>query len=81
MKKFKKYVNNTFPEEMALVEVTNDNYIIVKGDYYHNKINGLIQGFCLGLDYMNIEYEMEETEYIDPSNELFDVFDFYNDMD
>jgi len=45
-------------EGMALVEVEG-NRAIMSGDYYHDKIDDLIDGFFIGLDYAGITYEKE----------------------
>lgn len=81
MKIFKKYVNRTFAEEMVLVEVLDNkvNKIVMKGDYYHDKIIERIIGFYEGLYYCAIEHKIEETEYINPNHKLFKKFNFCDD--
>ena len=34
---------------------------IISGDYYHNHIDDLIDGFFLGLDYLGIKYKKEKV--------------------
>jgi hypothetical protein len=79
MKIFKVVINETFEEEKALIEVSDDNAVIFKGDYYHDKIDKRIDGFFDGLSYCEVKYELQEDEYINPKNDLFDKLDFYND--
>jgi hypothetical protein len=79
MKTFKRIGNTTLTEEMALVEVSANNKVILNGDYYHDKIQERIEGFLYALSYYGIEYNIEETEYISPQNDLFKKLGFEND--
>lgn len=78
MKIFKTYINETFEEERALVEISDGNKVILKGDYYHDKIDKLIDGFFKGLDYCGCNYEIQSDESISPNNNLFDKIGFYD---
>jgi hypothetical protein len=61
MRKFIIERNAHFEEEKRLVEVVGDtkNEIMI-GDYYHDKISNQIDGFFIALDYLGIEYEVDE---------------------
>lgn len=77
MLKFKIYKNETFEEENALVnEETKE--VVLKGDYYHDKIDSKIEGFFDGLEFCKMDYEIEE-EWIDSSHTMFNEIGFYND--
>lgn len=78
-RKFIIYTNSTFEEEKALVERKENgekHIVVMKGDYYHDKIDEKINGFLLGLQYSNIEYELKEIEVF-PNLKLFEELDFY----
>lgn len=72
------YVNDTFEEEKALFNL-EDNIALVKGDYYHDKIDERIEGFLEGLDYCEKPYELLESENITSKNEHFDNCGFCSD--
>ena len=71
-------INSTYNDEKALINADTKE-IIVKGDYYHDKINEYIEGFLHGLRFTNIEYELLEELEVTPDMELFNICDFYND--
>ena len=78
-RKFIVFRNETFEEEKALVEIVGDmRKIIVKGDYYHDKIDEKIEGFFLALDYLDVEYNLEELS-LSSGTPLFEELEFYND--
>lgn len=79
IKIFKKYINKTFEDEKALVEITNNNQIVLIGDCYHDKIYEQIEGFLKALQYLNIEFKVEDTELISPNNDLFYQIGFSNE--
>jgi hypothetical protein len=70
--------NSTLEEEKALINVETKE-IIMKGDYYHDKINYQIKGYLDGLKSMNIKYELLEELEVTPEMDLFNICDFYND--
>lgn|GEM_PF-2409617 len=70
-------INGTFEEEKALINKENDE-ILCKGDYYHDKIDEKIEGFIKGLNYCGYEVIVNE-ETINPDNELFDSLEFWNE--
>jgi hypothetical protein len=70
--------NATLEEEKALINVETKE-IIMKGDYYHDKINYQIKGYLDGLKSMNIKYELLEELEVTPEMDLFNICDFYND--
>ena len=53
MKKLIIYINETFEEEKALVDLATMK-TLEKGDYYHDKINQTIDGFIEGLEFAGI---------------------------
>lgn len=76
----KVYYNADFDEEAALFNEDAKD-VILSGDYYHEKITDKIQGFISALDYLHIDYNLLESEYINHDNEMFDLFEFYNEND
>lgn len=71
------YVNETFEEEQALYDADKKK-VILKGDYYHDKISAKIEGylFAKGIDEDDVEHV-----YIDQDHELFEVLEFYDGSD
>lgn len=60
MAKFKISTDYSEGEDGAVTTLFNEeNTEIVSGDYYHDKINDKIDGFFIALDYLGIEYEIE----------------------
>jgi len=72
------YVNDTFEEEKALFNL-DDNTVLVKGDYYHDKIDERIEGFLEGLDYCDMSYELLESENVISKMDAFEKCGFYNE--
>jgi len=68
------YINGHYEEEMALYDLENEE-IILKGDYYHEKISFVIEGYLYALGLK--EDEDVPMEYIDKTHELFETLDFY----
>lgn len=83
MKEFKKYINGTYEDEIALVEITEvREKVIMYGDYYHDKIYEKIEGFFRGLEYCGVEYkEKNKSEEIFPDNPMFSAIGFCNGGD
>jgi len=72
------YTNEEFEEEKALVKLEEDNNftVVVKGDYYHDKIDQLIEGFLMGLKFTREnDYEIE-NKVINHKDTLFQELDF-----
>lgn len=69
------YVNDTFEEEKALYDL-DEKEVLLKGDYYHDKIDYKISGYLLAL---GIDEEDVVEENIDSKHELFKELEFYND--
>lgn len=71
------YVNETFEEEKLLYNKIREE-VIFKGDYYHDKVDYVIQGYLLakGLTLDDVEYI-----YINPNNDKFEQFGFYDDWE
>lgn len=67
-------INSTFESEKALINVDTKK-ILLKGDYYHNQISELIEGFLMCLDYLKVEYELLDSQYIIPDMEMFNMCD------
>lgn len=70
------YVNGTFEEEQALYDKEKGK-IVMKGDYYHDKISLKIESY---LEAKDISVDVEEI-CVYPSENLFDELGFYNDLD
>jgi hypothetical protein len=76
--RIQKINNGSFEEEAALVDV-DTNEVIVKGDYYHDKIDEYIAGFIHGLAYSSTGIEVLDTLTVTPDMELFKLCEFYDD--
>lgn len=76
-----RYINDTYCKEEALVNLDDDE-IIMKGDYYHDKISDNINGFLKGLEYAEIDFNFT-TKYIviEGNKDLFEKLDFYDQED
>lgn len=72
------YVNENFEEEKALFD-KEETKVILKGDYYHDKIDERIEGYLEALSDFSIYKEEVETEYIDESHELYEKIGFYHE--
>lgn len=68
------YINEHYEEEMALYDLENEE-VILKGDYYHEKISFVIEGYLYALGLK--EDEDVPMEHIDKTHELFETLDFY----
>lgn len=79
MLKLLKVFNEEYEDEMALIDTQHD-CIILKGDYYHNKIFEQVEGFFVALDYLNINYELKE-EIVNKNHELFEFCGFCEEED
>lgn len=55
------YIDTDGDSGMALVE---GNELILSGDWYHDKIDSLIDGFFQALVYLSVKYEVEEIEKV-----------------
>lgn len=72
------YVNEHAEDERALFD-KNEGKIIMKGDYYHDKIDQRIEGYLEALSDFSIYKEEVGAEYIDESHELYEKIGFYNE--
>jgi hypothetical protein len=70
------YVNSHYEEERALVDLEREG-IILKGDYYHDKINYLIDGYLLALREHEIYPEEVDTIEITKDHPFYLSLDFY----
>lgn len=70
------YVNSNFEEEKALFD-REENKVILLGDYYHNKIDEMIEGYLKALKDFNIYNKKIKEEYIDDSHEHYQLIGFY----
>jgi hypothetical protein len=68
------YINNTFEEEKALYDL-DERRIIIKGDYYHDKIDHVIEGYLIAKD---IDEDEVEDIWIDNNHEMFEELEFYD---
>jgi hypothetical protein len=78
MLRLQKVTNGAFEEESALINIDTKE-VVVKGDYYHDKIDEYIDGVLYGLSYSGIDYEILDTIVATPNTELFKLCDFYDD--
>lgn len=72
------YVNAEFEDEKALVlKIGSETKVLVKGDYYHNKIEERIGGFLDGLNFAGVEYGFDSSDiYINHKDKLYSVIGF-----
>lgn len=71
-----RFKNAEFEEEEALSNALNGE-VIMKGDWYHNKISSVIDGFIEGLEYITPFVTVKEVE-VTKEEELFDWLGFYS---
>lgn len=70
------YKNGTWEEEKALWDC-KFNKLIMKGDYYHDKIDEHIDGFLDGLSYCDVKFKVSHIN-LKPDNYRFEELDFYD---
>ena len=72
------YVNAELPDEKALVSNADGEIdVLVKGDYYHDKILEKIEGFLGGLDYAGVEYNFNDYRIlIDHNSAYYSIIGF-----
>lgn len=68
-------INDTNEEERALVNIDTKE-VILRGDYYHDRIDERIDGFLYGLRYVGIKYNRLDNQHILPKQGMFKVCDF-----
>ena len=51
----------TFERDALDIHLYVDGELVLSGDEYHDKINKVIKGFLIGLDFLKQEYTYEET--------------------
>lgn len=63
--------NEGYDSEVKVLRDSEGN-ILLSGDYYHDKIDSQLEGFFSCLDYLGVEYKIEETfmESDDPYSEM-----------
>jgi hypothetical protein len=76
--KLVKYTNGHFEEEKALVDLDSKR-IIMKGDYYHDKIDYLIDGYLAALNEHDVYVDELLEEEITSDHEMYNELDFYNE--
>jgi DNA-binding LacI/PurR family transcriptional regulator len=69
------YVNEKFEDERALFDLDKKK-IILKGDYYHDKISEKIEGYLKALKDHNIYDEEVNAEWIDETHEHYVLMEF-----
>jgi len=74
------YVNKHYEEEQALVDLDNKS-ILLKGDYYHDKIGNLIEGYLSALRDFDIYNKDVTHEEIDCNHQMYNTLEFYNEED
>jgi hypothetical protein len=72
------YTNEHFEEEKALFDLDSKE-IVLKGDYYHDKIDFLIEGYLHALKKFEIYNKEVDEVNIDSKHDLYDSLDFYNE--
>jgi hypothetical protein len=73
------FANKHYEEEKALVDL-DKNEVLLKGDYYHDKIDHLIEGYILALvGFGIIINEDVPTEWINREHKLYDFLEFYDE--
>lgn len=70
------YTNEEYEDEKALFDL-DSNKMLLKGDYYHNKISEKIEGYLNALNDFEIYCEEVNRESIDRNHELFELIGFY----
>ena len=79
MLKFIRYTNKENEDQKALYDVQRQ-YVIMSGDYYHDKIDERIIGFLNAVDYLFSEDDFEiKQEFIGRFHPLFHELDFQED--
>lgn len=72
------YRNGHFEEEKALYNKTTKS-VIIKGDYYHDKIDYFIEGYVSALNEFGIYTDEVEEKEIYSDHFMYGVLEFYND--
>ena len=72
------YANEHYEEERALFNLET-NEVILKGDYYHDKIYEKIEGYLLALKDFNIYIDKVISNGIDRSHAHYDLCEFYDE--
>lgn len=74
------YINEHWEEdpEYALFDL-HENKILLKGDWYHDKISHKIAGYLRALRDFDVYSEPVNEMYINSEHEHYDLLDFYNE--
>lgn len=72
------FTNSHFEEEKALVNLDTKE-VIIKGDYYHDKIDERIEGYLAALQDFNIYKDEPKEKKIDSKHEMYEKLEFYNE--
>lgn len=70
------FYNEKHDEQSSLYDTENGR-LILKGDYYHDQIQGKIEGYLKALNDYSIYVNEVPVEYINKDHELFDKIGFY----
>lgn len=70
------YINGNYEEENALFDLDAEE-VILKGDYYHDKINVKIEGYLQALVDFNIYRNEVDVEEISDEHKYFEMIEFY----
>lgn len=71
------FMNETFEEEEALVDLETGK-VILYGDHYHDKIGPRIEGYLQALYDFGTYTADVRSEWITPDHEYFEKCNFYN---
>lgn len=72
------YTNEEFEDEKALFDLDSKK-VLLKGDQYHDKISGKIEGYLDALNDFEIYCEEVDSEWIDRNHEHFKLVGFYSE--
>lgn len=72
------YNNAHYEEEQALVDLESGE-VILKGDWYHDKIDSVIEGYEQALKDFRIITESIPVEEINRNHKWYAILDFYDD--
>lgn len=77
MKKFKVYINGTNEDQQILYDMESKQEVVRAYDY-DERFESQVEGFFIGLNYCNIDYEYDrdKDETLNPDNPLFEELEF-----
>lgn len=72
------YINGHYEEEKALVDLDTEK-VIIKGDYYHDKIDYRIEGYIAALEDFEIYSDEVQEREIHSDHYMYKRLGFYNE--